>query len=403
MKLVLKKSKYNPLYLYIILLLFLGLGFTKTQILGPIYLHDLVLLLFIIYSLITKPLKSLKFPTIFLFIIISLIYLFYSLFFLGLNGELKIIALRQFMLYIYLTVAYVYYNQYIKDNDLTPLTRFLIKIGYISIILQVIYFLYLILFDFESFDLLEGYNYYTLAGMFGVINFGAYILVFKDGIVKWVLFMITLVFSTLLGHSSLFLAVFCLVLFYFLIKISLKKKIIYLSIAILCVWLLTFLPQFQDANASWRLLIWKEISKYVFSYNYGLWGQGFGVPYVSLDFAYELFYSIGAQGFLDESRHLERWVSPPHNSFLTISFHTGFVSVLLLFFPMIKIFNYFFIYGANEMDRNKLFLVLMLFSYMIWISFNVVLELPHSSMIFWLVYFVSIEYFNKKTNLDEDI
>ena len=80
-----------------------------------------------------------------------------------------------------------------------------------------------------------------------------------------------------------------------------------------------------------------RISKYVFSYNYGLWGQGFGVPYVSLDFAYELFYSIGAQGFLDESRHLERWVSPPHNSFLTISFHTGFVSVLLLFFPMIKI------------------------------------------------------------------
>lgn len=397
MSFTIRKSKYSPLYIYIFVLLFLGLAFTKTQIVGPLYLHDLVLILFTIYSLAVKPLKSVKHITILMFIGISVLYLLGSIFFLDLSGELKIIALRQFMMYFYLIIAYIYYNQYIKNSDLTPLVRFLIKIGYISILLQMFYFLYLIIFNYSNFSLFEGYNYYTHAVMFGLLNYGAYVLVFKKGVAKWLLFLITLLLSTLLGHASLFLAVFCLVLIYFLIKASLKAKLASIFFSILCVLLLTLLPQFQDANASWRLMFWKEINRIVFLENYGLLGEGFGAPYVSLSFAYELLEKLGSQGFLDKSRFLERWVSPPHNSFFTICFHTGFVSLVLLLYPIKKIVKYFFIQSGTIIDKNKAFLVMLLFSYFVWVSFNVVLELPHSALLFWLVFFVSIEYFNERS------
>lgn len=391
-----KKSKYSPLYIYIYVLLFFGLFFTKTQVFGPLYLHDLVLILFTIYSLAFKPLKSVKHESLFIFIGISIIYLFGSIFFLGLSVELKVIALRQFMMYFYFIIAYIFYNQYIKNRDLTPLINFLIKFGYISIFLQILYFIYLIVFNNKDFSLFDGYNYYTHAVMFGLLNFGAYILVFKEGITKWAFFLITLLLSTLLGHASLFLAVFSLTLFYFLIKASLKVKLSSIFLSILCVWLLTLLPQFQDANASWRLMFWSEINRIVFLENYGVLGKGFGAPYASLSFAHELFETLGAHGFLDKSRHLERWVSPPHNSFLTICFHTGFISLLLLLYPIKNTVKYFFIQSGKIINKNKAFLVLLLFSYFVWVSFNVVLELPHSALVFWLVFFVSIEYFNKR-------
>ena len=65
------KSKFNPLYIYILMLIFFGLTFTKTQIFGPLYLHDLVLIIFLVYSITVRPLKTLKFPTILVFIFIK--------------------------------------------------------------------------------------------------------------------------------------------------------------------------------------------------------------------------------------------------------------------------------------------------------------------------------------------
>jgi hypothetical protein len=382
------------------MLIFFGLTFTKTQIFGPLYLHDLVLIIFLVYSITVRPLKTLKFPTILVFIFISIIYLLYSLFFLQLSTELKTMSLRQYMMYFYLIAAYIYYNQYIKNSDLTPLIIFLYRIGVVSIILEVLFLFYLIIYDFNNFSFFEGYNYYSHAVMFGLINFGAYALVFKQGVYKWLLFSTALLLSTFLGHASLFLAVFSLLLLYILIRVNLKAKITAISLGVLSIWFLTFLPQFQDANASWRLLFWSEINKIIFLNNYGLLGEGFGVPYVSIDFAFELLNKIGAHGFLDQSRHLERWVSPPHNSFFTICFHTGFISLVLLLTPIKNIVKYFFIDSSKtQPDKNKVFLLLLLFSYMVWVSFNVVLELPHSAMLFWLVFFVSIEYFNSNRYL----
>ena len=89
-----------------------------------------------------------------------------------------------------------------------------------------------------------------------------------------------------------------------------------------------------------------------------------------------------------------------YNSFFTICFHTGFISLVLLLTPIKNIVKYFFIDSSKtQPDKNKVFLLLLLFSYMVWVSFNVVLELPHSAMLFWLVFFVSIEYFNSNRYL----
>ncbi|RIA08217.1 hypothetical protein OE09_0026 [Flavobacteriaceae bacterium MAR_2010_72] len=398
-----KKSKYSPLYIYIYVLLFFGLAFTKTQIFGPLYLHDLVLILFTIYSLTVRRLSSIKHLALFVFICISIIYLFYSLSLTELSQELKIVALRQFMLYFYFIIAFIFYNQYIKNHDIYPLIKFLKNIGFVSIALQIFYFLYLILFNYNNFSLFEGYNYYSPAIMFGIINFGAYVLVYKKGVLKWTFFLMALLLSTLLGHASLFLAVFTLALMYFLIKVNLKGKIIAILLVIISVSILLFLPQFQDNNASWRLMFWGELSNIMFLDNFGIFGEGFGQPYASNEFAQELYDKLGSQGFFDRSKPLERWVSPPHNSFLTICFHTGFISLVLLFEPLKKAFAFFFVNTDVILDRNKLFLLLLLLGYMVWVSFNVILELPHSAFMFWLAYFVAIEYFNSKKRLNEHI
>jgi O-antigen ligase len=237
--------------------------------------------------------------------------------------------------------------------------------------------------------------------MFGIINYGAYVLVFKEGAIKWILYFITLFISTLLGHASLFLAVFMLLLLVLLIKVNLKGKLIALGIALSIVWGLTFLPQFRDANASWRLLFWGEMIDFIIFKNYAIFGEGFGRPYVSMEFAYKIRDQIGGQGFLDKSRYLERWLSPPHNSFITIALHTGLLSLLLLLYPLKGIFKFFFVNGHKSVDKTKLYITILLFSYIVWVSFNVVLELPHSAILFWLVFFIAIEYFIQNKNYNE--
>ena len=100
------------------------------------------IILYLIYILLKNPVVKFKFQTLFVFVIIALLYLLYSLFFYDLSTELKIVSLRQFMMYFYFIVAYLYYNIYIKDSDLSELIRFLYRIGFISIILQVVYLLH---------------------------------------------------------------------------------------------------------------------------------------------------------------------------------------------------------------------------------------------------------------------
>jgi hypothetical protein len=47
------------------------------------------------------------------------------------------------------------------------------------------------------------------------------------------------------------------------------------------------------------------------------------------------------------------------------------------------------------------FLIYVLAGCVIWISFNVILELPHAASYFWLVFFTTAFYLNKHGHPDE--
>ena len=59
-------------------------------------------------------------------------------------------------------------------------------------------------------------------------------------------------------------------------------------------------------------------------------------------------------------------------------------------------FLYLFDRDKLKSTKEKDFLALLLLGMIMWSSFHVVLELPHSSALFWLVYFSTIYEFNQK-------
>jgi len=118
---------------------------------------------------------------------------------------------------------------------------------------------------------------------------------------------------------------------------------------------------------------------------YGVLGHGFGVPFVSqeaiLKFREQLNYNIF------EHQPEEQLLSPMHNSFITIIFHVGLIPGLLILIPLWPVFQYLFKRNRHDKNAKLDFLLLSLAGSMVWTSFNVVLELPHSSAFFWLIYF----------------
>ena len=100
----------------------------------------------------------------------------------------------------------------------------------------------------------------------------------------------------------------------------------------------------------------------------------------------------------------EKYLSPMHNSFLTFAFHIGLLPSILILIPLGKASIYVFRRNKIKGDKNKDFLILSFIGSSVWASFNVVLELPHSSAFYWLIYFSLIYSFledqDKEKNKD---
>jgi hypothetical protein len=82
----------------------------------------------------------------------------------------------------------------------------------------------------------------------------------------------------------------------------------------------------------------------------------------------------------------EKFLTPMHNSFVTIMFHIGIIPGLLIFVPLKNAFQWAFNYKI-EHAASKKFLFLSFIGFAVWASFNVILEMPHSSAFFWFIYF----------------
>lgn len=374
----------------IICLLLFDRDFSKLPIKEPLYLHDFLLLIATFFSLNKLSLR-LRFPTIFLFILIAIIYLIISIVFFGLEGDYFLMIFRQFFLFFYLMCSYIIANKFFKtENNIDKSVEFIKKIAFWSLFLQLFYFVYLYV-TIESYSPLKGYSYLSALGVMGIITYAAYALVFFKGLNKQLMFLFVMTISALLGHASSFFAVFVILLSHIYISFKPKIRVIVIGVILFLGIIVVQLPQFNDKNASWRILYWGEIFRQSIVDNYLVLGNGFGKPYVSLEFTDYLYENLNSHNMLEKYNSMARWESPPHNSFLTIIFHVGFIPFLLLVWPLKKILIQLFLKRKSE-DKNKLFLFYTIIGLIVWSSFNVILELPHSAIFFWLIFFTYIFY-----------
>lgn len=328
---------------------------------------------------------------------ISILYLGYS--YLYHVGPVNYM-IRQYALFIYLGLSWFIFSSYINDqfNDFN--IRFIVLIGLVSVIIQMGYHGYLAIFSDHYLPFGE-FNYFSKMGILGIIVFGAWALCFiKNTRIKWSLVAFYLFLSTTLGHSSAFLACFVVVMTYLMLGTSRKVKITALTFLGLSLLLfILFLPQFSDQNAEWRLVYWKSALGEILKSHFALLGHGFGAPYASQEVIDAFREQINSPWF--EVRPEEAYVTPMHNSFITFAFHIGLIPSLLLFIPLKKAIRYFIKVKHHTKFPKNDFLILCFVGVSVFSAFNVVLELPHSSSFYWLIYF-SLIYQCRKQDVAQD-
>ena len=195
-----------------------------------------------------------------------------------------------------------------------------------------------------------------------------------------ILIVFTFFMSFSFGHASAFLAVLTIVLYYLFLKINSKQRIIGLLLIALFSITLFALPQFRDGNVSWRLEYWGHIINNIVVDKYGILGNGFGEPYSTLEFGTEVFDHYGSNVLVNDYNVFSRWMVAPHNSFLTLMFHIGIIPFMFIFYPIRKMLLLSF--QEQEKTKELKFLMISMFGLIVWASFNVILELPHSSLYF---------------------
>ena len=395
MKLTLSKTTIQleaVIFMISIIALFLfDRGFSKLPLKDPILIHDVLLILATVISLIRRKL-SFKFPSIFFLIIISIIYLLSSIIFFDLGNEYLILIFRQFFLFFYLICAYIIANKvFYNPENIDKAVVFIKKIALWAIVFQLGYFLYLYA-TVENYSPLEWFSYFSSVVVMGIIVYGSYTLVFFNNYKRVLCFLMALIVSALLGHASSFFALFIVLLIKFYISFSPKVRFISVGFLFLFLIIIFQLPQFNDNNTAWRIIYWTQVLQRAIVENYMILGEGFGQPYMTLENAAQFTREINSS-FMETGINFkfERWITPPHNSFLTMFHHIGILPTLLLLVPMRGYFVQIFLQKQST-NPDRLFLFFSLTGLFVWVFFNVILELPHSALFFWLVYFTYIFY-----------
>ena len=384
--------------IYFITILLFGKSFTKLQVVGPLYLHDLCLALLVFLCLAFR--SKIKIPSysILLMIIIAGIYFVIDLIRFSNDGTYFLLAIRQFSLFLYLLCCLLIFSSQVRNMAEAIKAVSLIRmIGWWAVIVQCVYLIYGF-FLVPGFSVFEknDYNYFTPLVVMGIITFSADAITDnKSVLMKIVKFTAAITLSLTLGHSSAFLAVFVILMFYAYVKIRPIQRLFSFAFILLAVLMLLFLPQFTDTNASWRLLFWKHILVRSVTDGYLIFGHGFGKAYMTYDYALYMYKVLDSKIMLDEYYPMARHLNPPHNSILTLVFHIGLVPALLFFAPLRLLFKQLFL-KKEPGDGNVMFLILSVCGCLVWISFNVILELPHTATYFWLVFFTTVFYLKNR-------
>lgn len=356
-------------------LLIFGVNLSKFNLVGSLYLFDLLLIILGLLSVFF--LKTILPHKPILFISsLSLFYLAYSFSF---DTRLDLI-IRQYALFGYLIISYIVFSSLLDRNNIDFLINKIIQMSIIGFVIQIVFFIYLNIAGKFNFS---GYNYWSPVVIMAIITYAAYAITYFKRLKIWILFLLTAFLSTTLGHSSAFLAVFILPFALLFARVALVFKIFVILFGLFTGLLLfLFVPSFSDPNAMWRVYYWFMTFKNILIDHFALFGNGFGVPYATEEIAYFLQVEQGATTTLGKGD--ESYLSPFHNSFITIFFHIGLIPGLLIFYPFYKFMkNYKILIQYKETK----FLFLALIGISVWSSFNVILELPHSSLYYWTIYF----------------
>lgn len=369
------------LALDVVLLLLLGKNYTKLVLITPFfYAHDVVMLIMVLLCIphfkFTKRIKSIE-----LLFMMAIVYLVYSLFAQGFENTH--IILRQFMVFGYGICLYVIMNNlFINATIKTNFTRYIMYFGLGCVIVQILYIPYLFLCAginpfFER-------RYLSPMVIMGFFVAASYILInIKSKSLKHFLFLLVFLVSFTTGHDSTYLGLAVIYITY-LFVISSKNYRIIISAALLVGILLifVFIPSFTDVNVRWRLLYWED-SLWKIANNYFVFGDGFGIPYATDEAIKELNSLFLDVPFGPKITEGNKHLTAPHNSFLSLAIHLGIFSIVFLFYPFKRLF-----YNKHLiMDKEILFLSLSLLGMVVFSAFNVILELPHSSSIFWILLF----------------
>lgn len=386
---------YVRIYQAIILaLVVVGINFSKFPVIGPLYLHDLVLVLTVFSVLFSLPRKW-PFPTILVLILLSIVYFIISL----LSAEAPVvIIIRQYAIFGYLTLYYILFVKGATYQTERGHSNFLILTGLLSCAIQVIFVTIKMV---KGVSVLDDYNYYSPAIILGIIIAGTAVLVYPNSVlVKLVAFAALGVLSTTTGHSSAALSLMLVGGAYVLFQIDGKSKQLVITAGVLgLLALYVLLPQFHDNNAGFRLIAWSHTVKRIVVDQFGLWGEGFGILYFDRELVLELYDKVGSTGFFGIEHIEEGYLSSVHNSFLTIFLSVGLLPGLLILFPFVRLVLYLRVRRTHG-KRYADFVFLSLIGLSTWVAFNEILELPHSAALYWLVYFCAMAVRWEKTEAE---
>lgn len=367
-------------------LLIAGPNYTKFQVLGPISAYDMMIALAGILSL-SRPSAALFRPSFLVFATIVLAYVVFSFVARGFGQA----VIRQAAMFGYAAIAAVIVSRFAAADRIDGLAGILKAFALSSVLAQLLFGTFLLLSGASFGE--EQYHYLSPASV--VLNIIAAAIFL--GSTSWAvrIWGTLLVFLCLYmsGHSSATLAVLAMVGVILIAPLPafLRLSIVIagiIAIPVLVIAMVSSNSKALDVNAMWRFFYWYSVGRQVLLENYGILGFGFGAPYASDATAELLQVTQGYSTTLGQGE--ESFLSPPHNFYITLPFHVGLLPSLILVFCVLRsVYRLVFSSPSSMLYRYR-WLGLSLVGLSVWAGMNVVVELPHAGIFYWLILFSSI-------------
>lgn len=377
------------IFLLLAVLLLFGVSFTKFSLGGALYINDLVLAVVTGLAFFVNP--HAKIPLgFFVFALISLLYFILSF---AIADKVPVVYIfRQFMICGYFIEALIIFTSLFHNKErFDQLLLFIKRFSIAAVIFDTLFAIYLYLTGVSIYGD-HVYVYISPLAVLGVMVYYALVLNSKERfrLLKLIWALILLVLT---GHASAVLGVVVMTLLYVGIYMRPTLKLVASSLGLVAIPIaILVFRSLSDANAIWRLVYWGVTVKRIFLEKVGILGHGFGVRYADEELSRILqeVYKFSATLKRDE----DAFVTPLHNAFLTFAFHVGFILTLVILIPIILAFMRGQSYRGNKIiiTNDERFLAHALAGLSIWVGFNVILELPHSSLFFWLIFFLFYMY-----------